>query len=129
MTYYRYKPTIDIAPFSKMIVGVTPTSRQVFTVSLERHGPKDKLEDVISALKKALSTYHNNLEWDINGNHHYGRHLEDIDLVVYRMGTLVNGKGTYVLSYSCESKRHLGMILREARELMRAPKKSPQPMR
>ena len=119
VTYYWYKPGNNISPFTHMLVGVSPISRQVFTISLEKYGAIDELEDIIPALKQKLSRHHNTLRREQSGYQHYARQVEGLEMTIYRMGKFMNGKGTYVLSYSCTSKQQFKLMWKEALDSMR----------
>ena len=71
-TYYLYEPELDSRPFERLIVGLTPTGRQVFSIRLEMHGDKDKLNTVIEQTRKTIGEHHVSVTWEVIGNHHYG---------------------------------------------------------
>lgn len=114
VTYFVVEPTIDISPFQQLIVGITPASRKVFSIRLEMHGDAAELDRIIENFKVALGAVHPGVAWSVIGNHHYGEGLTGMDLALYRIGDSLDGKPSFLLSYDCDSRRHVKELLQEA---------------
>lgn len=119
VTYFNVLPSVDIQPFEKLIVGVSPKTKRVFSISLEMYGDEKTLDRTIGAFKDALSQTHASVSWRIIGNHHYGEQLEGLELVLYRIGDRVKGEQTYLLSYACDSRPYRRIVLEEATDANR----------
>lgn len=119
VTYYLLQPTVDIGPFTELVVGVTPMSRRVFSIRLEMHGDASSLDIVIADTKQNLGSRHGSMSWTVVGNHHYAEALDGLDLAIYRIGDLVNGAQTNLLSYDCDRRSELTRVIEETRALGR----------
>lgn len=115
VAYFSIVPQIGIAPFERIVVGVTPRSRRVFSVSLEMYGGADNLDQVIERYKAALNEVHAAITWNTIGNHHYGEEITNLDVALYRIGDFVDKKATNLLSYDCESRLVRGAVFDELR--------------
>ena len=116
VTYYRLEPKASIKPFKRLVVGVTPSSRRVFAISLEKSGDPALLDEIIKVTKAALSQSHSAISWLVIDNHHYGEQVEGLEIAIYRIGELINGKPSGWLTYDCVSKHFFGIVLKEVRE-------------
>ena len=115
VTYFRLEPSIDIQPFERLIAGVSPKSKQVFSIRLEKHGNAEELDQIIQAFKDAISQSHVSLSWRVIGNHHYGDGLDGLDVALYRIGDIVDSEQTYFMSYDCDSKTYRKNVIDEVR--------------
>ncbi len=115
VAYFAIVPPINVSPFTRVTVGVTPRSRQVFSVSLEMQGEGPRLDKVIEGYKAALNEAHPEIVWNTIGNHHYGDRAININVALYRIGDFLDGKATNVLSYDCESQALRSVVFEEIR--------------
>ena len=100
-----------------MVLGNSMTG---ISIALERQGKAEELDRIIGQTKAALGKAHASVTWRVIGNHHYGEGIEGLDVAVYRIGDVVGGEATNQLSYDCDSRPYLGIVLEEARETLRA---------
>ena len=114
-TYYLYEPDLDIRPFERLIVGLTPLGRQVFSIRLEMHGDKEKLKTIIEQTKNAIGERHIGATWELIGNHHYGRDVDGVDVALYVIGDYVQTRPTFLLTYDCDSLTYRKMVIEERR--------------
>ncbi len=113
--YYVVEPTVDISPFEKMLVGVTPSSGRVFSIRLEKHGDAVSLDRDISLVKARVESAYPAIAWRQVGNHHYAENVSDLDLVIFRIGDLKAGRASHMLSYDCDNKQYRQLVIDEAR--------------
>lgn len=114
-TYYLYEPDRAIQPFERLIVGLTPLGRQVFSVRLEMHGDKETLKAIIEQTKIAIGESHAGLKWEVIGNHHYGRDVDGVNMGLYVIGDYVQARSTFLLTYGCDSLTYRKMVIEERR--------------
>ena len=113
--YYAVQPTVDIAPFETMFVGVTPLSGRVFSIRLETHGDAESLDRNVALIKARLESRYPAIAWRLIDNHHYAERLSDLDLAIYRIGDFKAGRSTHLLSYDCDNRRFREIVFDEAR--------------
>ena len=84
VTYYRYDLDEDASLFDKAIVGLTPVSRQVFSIRFEKHGTQNILQTVVRDLKQ-----------------------------LYIIGDSYQGGSAYRLSYECDHLIYREAVFKE----------------
>lgn len=107
VTYFLYEPQVDIAPYNRLIVGVTPKSRKVFSIRLEMQGKKKELQKVLHETKTAIQKKHPNMLWSVIDDNHDAEKIDNLSLSLYIFGD--------VLTIDCDHLKYRSMVRKETR--------------
>ncbi len=113
VVYFAIRPVADIAPFTSIVVGVTPKSRHVFAIHLRLLGSADEVSNAISVVRSAFLRDHPDMRWSTSDQHHYAEGVENLDIALYPIALAGETSGVVQLHYDCDNVRIRGQLMRE----------------